>query len=187
VARRGPLDGLTGLEALAEIGKRLGALPDAVKAAVADARDGRGGEHAREGGFTIDTPAGPLKGVASMSFRTGPLDGAGPRRAGAASAGSAAARAERPRRAAAPDLQGAREPLVDCFDEGGELVVTVELPGVRPDEVDLSVDGEDLRIATTGARKYRAVQPLGHPVVAASLSPELRNGILSIRLRKASA
>jgi HSP20 family protein len=187
MTRRGPLDGLTGLEALAEIGKRLGALPDAVKSAVAKAPDGRSGEHARESHFTIDTPAGPLKGVTSMSFRTGSLDGAAARRTGAASAGSAAARAERPRRAAAPDLQGAREPLVDCFDEGEELVVTVELPGVRPDEVDLAVDGEDLRIATTGARKYRAVQPLGHAVVAASLTPELRNGILSVRLRKISA
>jgi HSP20 family protein len=184
MTRRSPLDGLTGLEALAEIGKRLGALPDAVKTAMQDAAGGKAPEGSQQREFTIDTPAGPLKGVTSMSFRTGSLaGGSGGRR----SVPSAASRAERPRRPAAPDLQGAREPMVDCFDEGDDLVVTAELPGVRPDEVSLAVEDGALVIATTGQRRYRAVQLLDVEVVAASLAPELRNGILSVRLKKASA
>jgi HSP20 family protein len=77
--------------------------------------------------------------------------------------------------------------MLDCFDEGDEIVITAELPGVRPDEVSLAVEDDQLVIATTGSRRYRAAQPLPAPVVAASLTPELRNGILSVRLRKAAA
>jgi HSP20 family protein len=111
-------------------------------------------------------------------------------RSGAAAPGGARKqpfRAERPSRAAAPDVAGAREPLVDSFDEGDDIVVTAELPGVRTDEIDLTIDGEDLVIRTTGQRRYHARQPLGGPVLAGSLSPELRNGILSVRIRKTPA
>jgi HSP20 family protein len=180
MTRRGPLDGLTGLEALAEIGKRLGQLPHAVKDAVASAQGGQGGEGTRQHEFTIDTPAGPLKGVASMGFRSGSLAGAGQRR-------GAPGASPRPRsRAAAPDVQGAREPLIDCFDEGDDIVVTAEMPGVRPDELDFGIEDDALVIRSTGERRYHAAVPLPAPVVTASLAPELRNGILSVRLRKAA-
>jgi HSP20 family protein len=184
MTRRGPLDGLTGLEALAEIGKRLGQLPDAVRDAVQAGRSagGQGGGAGTRGHeFTIDTPAGPVKGMASMGFRTGTLAGSGQRRA--ASGASA-----RPRsRSVAPDVQGAREPLIDCFDEADEIVITAEIPGVRADELDFKVEDATLTIRTTGARRYHAVVDLPAAVVAASLAPELRNGILSIRIRKATA
>ncbi len=175
MTRRNGMDGLTGLEALAEIGRRLGQLPEQMKTAMKDGAAGAEGERA----FTIDTPAGPLTGVASMRVRTGSLPSGGAKRQ--------PFRAERPARAYSPDVAGAREPLVDSFDEGDEIVVTAELPGVRTDEIDLTIDGEDLVIRTTGQRRYLARQPLGGPVLAGSLSPELRNGILSVRIRKTPA
>jgi HSP20 family molecular chaperone IbpA len=179
MTRRPPFDALTGLDALAEIGRRLGDLPDQVKAAMQEAGTA-GASNASEKHFTIDTPAGPLKGVAS--FRTGSLAGA---RAANSGMTRRPLRPERPARAAAPDLAGAREPMVDCFDEGNEIVVTAELPGVRPEEVALTIEDGALVIRTTGERRYHARQELGADVVAPSLTPELRNGILSVRLQKA--
>jgi HSP20 family molecular chaperone IbpA len=180
MTRRPPFDALTGLDALAEIGRRLGDLPDQVKAAMQEAGAAGGASGTGEKHFTIDTPAGPLKGVAS--FRTGSL--AGVRTANAATT-RRPLRPERPARAAAPDLAGAREPMVDCFDEGDEIVITAELPGVRPEEVALSIEDGALVIRTNGERRYHARQELSADVIAPSLAPELRNGILSVRLQKA--
>jgi HSP20 family molecular chaperone IbpA len=180
---RGPLDGLTGLEALAEIGRRLGELPAAVTDAVKAAQAASGGQGSDAEGnvqhaFTINTPNGPLKGMATVGLRRGTLSGTAPRREGS---GATA----RPRgRATAPDVKGAREPLIDCFDEGEDICVTAEMPGVRADELDFSIEAAALTIRSTGERRYHAMVDLPAPVVAASLAPELRNGILSVRLRK---
>jgi HSP20 family molecular chaperone IbpA len=178
---RGPLDGLTGLEALAEISKRLGQLPDAVRDAMQTGQSGESGEASRSHEFTINTPGGPLKGMVSTGFRTGSLAGGGQRR------GPPGATARPRSRPATPDVQGAREPLIDCFDEGVDIVITAELPGVRADELDFKIDGALFVIRTTGTRRYHAAIDLPAPVVGASLVPELRNGILSVRIRKAAA
>ncbi|MGL4243554.1 MAG: Hsp20/alpha crystallin family protein [Beijerinckiaceae bacterium] len=182
MAARDPFGNLTGLAALSEIGRRLGDLGAQVKDAVnASQTGGAAGERQ----FTIETADGPVRGVTQSSFRVRTLaDAAGrsaPRRSG-----GMAGRAERTR-PQAPDVDGAREPMVDCFDEGDAVLVTAELPGVLAGEISLSVEAGVLTIETTGARRYRARQPLPAPVDAGSLSHEFRNGILEARIAKAGA
>ena len=69
-----------------------------------------------------------------------------------------------------PTLTGGREPAVDMFERDGNIVVKAEMPGIAPDEIDVTVSGGELRI--TGERKeekevkeehyYRLERTLGH-------------------------
>jgi HSP20 family protein len=178
-------DGLKGLDALNEIGKRLGALADEVKSALNGASEATGGTQSAERSFTVETPAGKLTGVAGYSVRVGGLGGAKARGA-AASGPSAAERAEvkRPRQ---PDVDGAREPLIDMYDESAELLVTVELPGVAAGEITVQIEDDVLLIATSGSRRYRSRVDLPCSVQAERMVHALRNGILEVRLPKTSA
>jgi HSP20 family protein len=190
--------GPTGRAALSEISERLTALMGEVKTAFEHAEKagqnaagqsmaGAKGENARE--FTIDTPAGPLKGMASV--RMGALTDRMP---AAAPARNAAQHEVKPRpkptsRAASPaaEVDDAREPLVDVFDEAGEVLIVAELPGVKPEEVTVAIEDGALVIATTGARRFRAVRTLPASIDEASLARAMRNGILEIRLAKTGA
>src|SRR6516165_2996748 len=46
------------------------------------------------------------------------------------------------------------EPLVDVFDEGTEIVVTVELPGARENEIKVEQRDALLAIESQGERRY---------------------------------
>jgi HSP20 family molecular chaperone IbpA len=185
---RSPFDKLTGLEALTEIGRRLSGLGAQVKDAVQDAHAnvaGQQGDTSSEKRFTINTPHGPVEGVSQMSFRVGSLTDRMPSQRGqsSASASGIAARAERTAKPA-PNVDGTREPLVDCFDEGATLVVTAELPGVSADHITVSIDGDSLVIEAKGSRLYRTRQVLSAAVDPKTLTYELRNGILEARVAK---
>jgi HSP20 family molecular chaperone IbpA len=187
---RSPFDKLSGLEALTEIGRRLSGLGAQVKDAVQDAQENAGkqqGETSSEKRFTIKTPGGPVEGVTQMSFRVGSLTDRMPSQRGQQSpahGSGAAARAERTAKPA-PNLDGTREPLVDCFDEGTTLVVTAELPGVSADHITVSIDGDSLVIEARGSRLYRTRQVLSAAVDPTTLTYDLRNGILEARVAKA--
>lgn len=181
-------NGPTGREAFSEITTRLGSLMNEVKTAFEQGQTGQGqnaGDNTRE--FTIDTPAGPLKGMAS--FRVGSLAD----RAGASSSrdasqhevkrGSPARSAARP----AAEMEDAREPMVDLFDEAGEILIVAELPGVKAEEVTVTVDDGAVTIVAAGARRFRAVRMLPCAVDEASLTRAMRNGILEVRLTKIGA
>lgn len=80
-----------------------------------------------------------------------------------------------------------REPMVDVFDEDREVVVIAEIPGVEESAIQLEVK-EDILVlsATDGERKYRKEVLLPCAVLADSMKSSYRNGILEIRLTKAS-
>ncbi len=171
-----PFDNLKGLAALSEIGRRLGDLGDKVRSTLKE-----GGSHE-----THASTAYPPGGVMQSSFRIRTLTGSASGGRSRQTGGGIGARAERTR-ARGPDLDDAREPLVDCFDEADAVVVTAELPGINPGEITLSLNDGALSIETTGARRYRARQALPADVDGATLSHEFRNGILEVRIAKASA
>jgi HSP20 family protein len=50
-----------------------------------------------------------------------------------------------------PILTEAREPAVDMFERDGKIVVKVEMPGIEPDKVEVTVSDGELRIS--GERK----------------------------------
>lgn len=80
-----------------------------------------------------------------------------------------------------------REPLVDVFDEGDEIVVTAELAGALESEILVFFDDDVLMIETVGARRYFKEVQLPARVAAQDFQQIYNNGILEIRVRKHAA
>jgi len=78
-----------------------------------------------------------------------------------------------------------REPLVDVFDEGGEVVVTAELPGAREQEITVELRGDVLTIESHGERCYAKEVLLPGATDGTSLRKKYNHGVLEIRVRKA--
>lgn len=85
-----------------------------------------------------------------------------------------------------PVVAEVREPLVDVFDEGDMVLVVAELPGAAEDEVEIEIKDDILSLETTGERKYAKEILLPCPVNPATMKKAHKNGILELRLEKAS-
>ena len=83
-----------------------------------------------------------------------------------------------------PVVAEVREPLVDVFDEGQEIVVVAELPGVAEEEIHIEAQDDILSLETTGERKYAKEILLPEAVDATTLRKTYRNGILELGLKK---
>ena len=85
-----------------------------------------------------------------------------------------------------PVVSDTREPLVDVFDEGDEVLVVAEVPGVQEKDIRLDLAGDVLTLSATGPkRKYEK-----EVLLPAAVEPEARrqsyqNGYLELRLAKA--
>jgi HSP20 family protein len=93
------------------------------------------------------------------------------------------------RRTDAPlkDITDEREPLIDVVDSEGTIKVIAELPGVKKDDIALSVDGTKLTISvSTADRKYHKELQLPSPVKLESARSTYNNGILEITFEKES-
>ena len=101
----------------------------------------------------------------------------------------------------APPGPGAWLPPVDLCERGGVIVVEVELPGVRAEQIEVTLTNSQLRVggrkrrgATRGVvshlcsersyGQFERVVPLRWPVRAGEARAELRDGVLTIRLPK---
>jgi HSP20 family protein len=79
-----------------------------------------------------------------------------------------------------------REPLVDTvYDrKHNEVRVVVDMPGVDPEEVSVTVHQRSVRVrASDGDRRYETSVPLDVPVEAKLLKKTFSNGILELALR----
>ncbi|MBI3362505.1 MAG: Hsp20/alpha crystallin family protein [Chloroflexi bacterium] len=83
-----------------------------------------------------------------------------------------------------PVVAEVREPLVDVFDEGQEIVIVAELPGVAEEEIRVGVKEDILSLETTGERKYAKEILLPSEADVKTLRKTYRNGILELRLKK---
>jgi len=83
-----------------------------------------------------------------------------------------------------PVVDDVREPMVDTFDEGDEIVVVAELPGVMENEIVVDAQDDILSLQTTGKYKYAKEELLASPVDSASMTRVYNNGILELRLKK---
>ncbi len=100
------------------------------------------------------------------------------------------------------ELEGFRQPLADVFETDKEVVVTVELPGVRKEDIDVRVteSSVEIKAEVKGEIKeekegfYRAertyqgfyrVIPLPTEVKANEAKATYNNGVLEIRIPKA--
>jgi HSP20 family protein len=133
-------------------------------------------EHERSGAFSIDGLGDKVQGVYGFSIRS--AAGGAPRVAPFGNVRATAGRTE---------VVDVREPLMDLFDEGAELVIVVELPGVAEDEIALAVADGALQISTSGLRRYARSLHLPEGPWADQISKSYRNGMLEIRIpRRAS-
>jgi HSP20 family protein len=155
------------LGGLGDLVARLAALAEAAQEAA------QAGANERSGEFTIQGLEGRAQGVYGFSIRTGlggetrvaPFGNLRPTENGA-------------------EVVDIREPLVDVFDEGDELVVVAELPGVTADEISVTLNGDVLAIRTQGARHFAREVLLPVMVDAAQLRQTYHNGILELRVSK---
>lgn len=78
-----------------------------------------------------------------------------------------------------------REPLTDIFDEGGQIIVIAELPGVSEQEIKLEIKDDILELKALSS-KIKYVKEVLLPVKVASLplKTAYKNGLLEIALRK---
>ncbi len=83
-----------------------------------------------------------------------------------------------------PVVSDVREPLVDIFDEGAEILIVAELPGVSATQIQVDLKDDILSITTTGERRYTKEILLSAAVDPDSLQQTYTNGILELRLRK---
>jgi HSP20 family protein len=87
----------------------------------------------------------------------------------------------------APDLAAdPREPLLDLFDEGEEIVVVVEWPDGDPSQIEAEANGDVLALSFGGGAPDADLL-LPAPVDPAVLRRSTRNGVTEIRLRRADA
>jgi HSP20 family protein len=93
------------------------------------------------------------------------------------------------------------QPAVDLYEEGNQWVVKADIPGVEPDDIDLQVTADGLKIAaeTTSEqhsedrgyyrteRRFGSLRrfiPLPAEVDPEQVNANFRNGVLEVRLPK---
>ena len=80
---------------------------------------------------------------------------------------------------------GTIEPLVDVLEEGDEIVVVAEVPGVGSDEISVQVKGRMLTIhADNPQRPYHKEIQLPADVKKGDARSSIRNGVLEVRLKR---
>lgn len=80
----------------------------------------------------------------------------------------------------------AREPVTDIIEAGDEVTVTVEIPGVTKDDIDLTVAPTRARIhVDADRRRYFKTVDLPASVDPDSTKATYRNGVLDIAIKKA--
>jgi len=78
-----------------------------------------------------------------------------------------------------------REPLTDVIDCDDYISITLEIPGVEKDEIDLTVKEDKVSISVdTNNRRYFKEIPLSAKVNPNTSKATYRNGVLDITLKK---
>jgi HSP20 family protein len=84
-----------------------------------------------------------------------------------------------------PKVEAQREPITDVFDEGPEVKVYAEMPGVTESDIKLDLKGDILDIsASNHSRKYHKEILLPTAVKPETMASSYKNGILEIRIAK---
>jgi len=80
-----------------------------------------------------------------------------------------------------PTISEEREPLTDIIEGDEDVAVTVEMPGVEKEDVDLNVTGDTLEITVdTPARKYHKRLDLPCGVKPKTTKATYKNGVLDV-------
>jgi HSP20 family protein len=85
------------------------------------------------------------------------------------------------------EVKKTREPLVEVYEEGEQIVVIAEMPGVVKDDIELKATNRSLTISTKegipGRRYFKEISLPGN-VNSDVAKARLTNGILEIKLKR---
>jgi len=84
-----------------------------------------------------------------------------------------------------PSISEEREPLTDIIEGEDDVAVTVELPGVEKEDIDLNVTNANLEInVDTPQRKYHRNLELPCDVIPNTTKATYKNGILDVSIKR---
>ena len=85
-----------------------------------------------------------------------------------------------------PEPGEAVEPPADVFDEGEQIVIVVDVPGVDSEDLEVKLEGETFSLSTkpTAARRFQKELSLACEVDPRTLLTTCRNGVLEARVDK---
>ena len=87
-----------------------------------------------------------------------------------------------------PMLKEEREPLVDVMQEGNDVLVVTELPGVEKNEISLESTDRTLKISVgSPKRRYLKEMELPHLVDPRTARATYKNGVLEVKFHKTEA
>ena len=85
----------------------------------------------------------------------------------------------------APILSDEREPLTDIIEGDEDVAITVEIPGVEKEDIDLNVTKENIEIRVdTLQRKYHKNLDLPCDVLPKTTKATYKNGILDVVIKR---
>ncbi len=197
--KKGPVDLSQGQERLDEIGRRLGSMFGASKDAGSNSggvlgglgtliaqlgqlaeRAERSGGQFHGSGETSGSTGKPFKAVYGFSVKSG----LGEQKPTVEPFGNV----HRTDDGSEVEVQEIREPMIDLFDEADQILLVVEVPGIRADEVTLELNDDVLSLAANGKdKKYRKEVLLPESFTSEQMSFKCHNGVLEIRLSKGPA
>ena len=83
------------------------------------------------------------------------------------------------------ELGTGREPLTDINETDEQISITIELPGVQKEDIDIDVTDSEVEVKVdTEARRYYKRVALSAPVKPDSAKATYQNGILDLVLKK---
>ncbi|MEM9784952.1 MAG: hypothetical protein AAF801_00520 [Pseudomonadota bacterium] len=165
-------------DAARDIDDGLGTLFETLGAAINEMitriEDGQSGTVSRDQVF--DTAKGPIRAHAGIKLRMGGLDQGDT----AMTPQPVNARRSQP----APQSPQVKPIAYDLLEDDDDWILTADIPGVSAEHLDISKDGTVLLLRTNGPRRYQAQIDLNTNFSLADDGPNLRNGILTLRIKK---
>ncbi|MFW9826872.1 MAG: archaeal heat shock protein Hsp20 [Candidatus Thorarchaeota archaeon] len=86
-----------------------------------------------------------------------------------------------------PEVKKTREPLTEVNEEGDQIIVICEMPGVTKEEIELKATRDSLTISTTSkyqGRNYYKEVKLPSTINSDYARARYTNGILEVKLKK---
>lgn len=149
-------------------------LGDALTTMLNRVEDGHTGSVHRDQVF--ETNKGPIRAHAGIKLRMGGLD---------ATEVSDQAKPVNPARpTASPEAPKAKPIIYDVMDDNDDWIITADLPGVANADLAFDQDRTTLLVMTTGTRLYEGRIDLDSPFSLTEISSQMRNGILTLRIKK---
>ena len=143
---------------------------------LAEQAEKSGGQFSQSGEFDGDTKK-PFKAVYGFTVKSG----IGPKAPTIEPFGNVRRQPE----GDAVEVHEIREPMVDLFDEPSHVLIVMEVPGIRAEDVTLELQDDVLAFSAAGPeKKYRKEVLLPESFTAAQMTSTCHNGVLVIRLDK---